>query len=43
MAAGKKYLKYYGKKKNKCKKFKRTRRQRLNELVHMINNDVCQL
>jgi hypothetical protein len=43
MDAGKNYLKYYGKRKLRCKKFKRTRRERLNELVRLINDDVCKL
>lgn len=43
MDAGKKYLKYYGRKKQKCKKFKHSRRERLNQLIRMINEDFGQL
>lgn len=41
--SGKRYLKLYAKKKNKIKKFKVSRRDRLNELIRIINDDFAKL
>ena len=40
MESGKRYLKTYSKKKNKIKKFKVTRRERLNQLVRIVDEDL---
>lgn len=40
MESGKRYLKYYGKKKYKTKHFNLNRRDKLNELIKLVNNDV---
>ena len=40
VAAGKRYLKFYNKKKIKHKKFKNDKRAKLNELIQIINDDV---
>ena len=41
--SGKRYLKLFAKKKNKIKKFKVSRRDRLNELIRIINDDFTKL
>jgi hypothetical protein len=40
MDSGKKYLELFAKKKNKIKKFKVSRRDKLNELIKVINQDM---
>jgi len=40
MESGKRYLRYYGKKKQHIKDFNLTRRDKLNELIKLVNNDV---
>lgn len=40
MDSGKRYLKLFAKKKNKIKKFKVSRRDKLNELIKVINQDM---
>jgi hypothetical protein len=43
LQSGRDYLKYFDRAKVREKKFKLTRRERLNKLLRSINNDVCLL